>query len=111
MRFAASAPTLFTRVLRPFSTTPTLAFAAESPSRRMSSAPQKATLAAGCFWGVEQLFRREFGQGKGLVDSKVGYCGGSTASPSYRAVCTGTTGRKLPTIYINQSELDWIELS
>ncbi|RDW57564.1 peptide-methionine-S-sulfoxide reductase [Aspergillus mulundensis] len=57
-----------------------------------SASTQTATLAAGCFWGVEHLFRKEFGQGKGLLDAKVGYCGGNTASPDYRAVCTGDTG-------------------
>lgn len=66
----------------------------------MTSGPQKATLAAGCFWGVEHLFRREFGQGKGLLDAKVGYSGGSTPSPSYRAVCSGSTGRKLHHSYL-----------
>ena len=55
---------------------------------------QKATLAAGCFWGVEHLFRKHFGNGKGLLDAKVGYCGGTTQSPTYRIVCSGTTGRK-----------------
>ncbi|KAH1270587.1 hypothetical protein KXW98_005491 [Aspergillus fumigatus] len=58
----------------------------------MSEITQTATLAAGCFWGVEHLFRKHFGNGKGLLEAKVGYCGGSTSSPSYRAVCTGTTG-------------------
>lgn len=55
---------------------------------------EKATVAAGCFWGVEHLFRKEFGNGKGLLDARVGYCGGQTSSPSYRAVCSGTTGRE-----------------
>ncbi|KAJ5863727.1 uncharacterized protein N7529_005643 [Penicillium soppii] len=53
---------------------------------------QTATIAAGCFWGVEHLYRKNFGNGKGLLDSKVGYCGGVDDSPSYRAVCTGKTG-------------------
>lgn len=58
------------------------------------STTEQATLAAGCFWGVEHLFRKQFGNGKGLLDAKVGYCGGSTSSPSYRAVCGGDTGRE-----------------
>ncbi len=53
---------------------------------------QKCTVAAGCFWGVEHLFRKTF-EGKGLLDAKVGYIGGDTNSPSYRAVCSGRTGR------------------
>ncbi|CRG90201.1 peptide-methionine (S)-S-oxide reductase [Talaromyces islandicus] len=53
---------------------------------------QKATIAAGCFWGVEHLYRKHFGNGKGLLDAKVGYAGGHTDSPSYRSVCSGNTG-------------------
>ena len=52
---------------------------------------QKCTVAAGCFWGVEHLFRKHF-ENKGLLDAKVGYIGGDTNSPSYRSVCSGRTG-------------------
>ncbi|GMF96539.1 unnamed protein product [Aspergillus oryzae] len=96
MAFAAPAigsTLLFSRIFRPFSTSaPFLSLTPESASRNMSNNTQIATLAAGCFWGVEHLFRKNFGNGKGLLDAKVGYCGGETASPSYRAVCTGDTG-------------------
>lgn len=54
---------------------------------------QKATFAAGCFWGVEHIYRRRFGNGKGLLDASVGYCGGISKLPTYRQVCTGQTGR------------------
>jgi peptide-methionine (S)-S-oxide reductase len=47
-----------------------------------------ATFAAGCFWGIEEAFRRS---GRCLSTS-VGYTGGHTASPTYRQVCSGTTG-------------------
>jgi len=53
---------------------------------------QKATVAAGCFWGVEHMYRHAF-RDKGLIDAKVGYIGGDTKNPSYRAVCGGRTGR------------------
>ncbi|CDM33585.1 hypothetical protein DTO013E5_1374 [Penicillium roqueforti] len=53
---------------------------------------ETATVAAGCFWGVEHLYRKNFGNGKGLLDAKVGYCGGPVPSPTYRAVCSGSTG-------------------
>jgi peptide-methionine (S)-S-oxide reductase len=48
----------------------------------------KATFAAGCFWGVEDAFR----QIKGVNSAAVGYTGGTRNNPSYRDVCTGTTG-------------------
>lgn len=56
---------------------------------------QLCTVAAGCFWGTEHLYRRHFA-GKGLLDAKVGYIGGDLNDPGYRAVCGGKTGRTFP---------------
>jgi peptide-methionine (S)-S-oxide reductase len=53
---------------------------------------EKATIAAGCFWGVEHMYRKDF-KNKGLYDARVGYIGGDTQNPGYRAVCSGRTGR------------------
>jgi peptide-methionine (S)-S-oxide reductase len=48
----------------------------------------KATFGAGCFWCVEDVFRKT----KGVTDTKVGYSGGWMKNPTYQDVCTDTTG-------------------
>ena len=49
---------------------------------------EKATFGAGCFWGVESFFRGVPGVG----DAISGYAGGKLDNPTYRQVCTDTTG-------------------
>jgi peptide-methionine (S)-S-oxide reductase len=49
---------------------------------------EKATFAAGCFWGVEAAFR----QIPGVIDAVSGYIGGHTDQPTYRQVCGHGTG-------------------
>ena len=47
-----------------------------------------ATLAGGCFWCLEAVFE----QLQGVTQVESGYTGGTVANPSYKQVCTGTTG-------------------
>ncbi len=47
-----------------------------------------ATLGGGCFWCIEAAFQEI----RGVVNVESGYAGGTTASPTYEQVCTGTTG-------------------
>lgn len=47
-----------------------------------------ATFAAGCFWGVEEVFSAL----PGVVATRVGYCGGRTDNPTYHDVCSLDTG-------------------
>ena len=49
---------------------------------------QKAMFGAGCFWGVEETFRKL----KGVTDTAVGYAGGTKENPAYEDVCTDQTG-------------------
>jgi peptide-methionine (S)-S-oxide reductase len=51
-------------------------------------AMEKATFGAGCFWGVETFFR----QVPGVGDAVCGYAGGHTNNPSYKEVCSDSTG-------------------
>ncbi len=53
-----------------------------------SQVKEVATLGGGCFWCIEAVFDDL----KGVESVESGYAGGTVANPTYRQVCTGTTG-------------------
>lgn len=96
-------PNFLSRLFRPFTSSTRLSLHPDSQNPvQVPSTAAKATVAAGCFWGVEHMFRKEF-NGEGLYDARVGYIGGDTRSPSYRSVCSGATGREFISFSISHS--------
>jgi len=63
------------------------AFAQPAPAKA-TPATETATLAAGCFWGTEEFFRKV----PGVLETRVGYTGGHTKNPSYEDTSSGETG-------------------
>jgi peptide-methionine (S)-S-oxide reductase len=77
-----------------------------APSARTDSA-QRATFAAGCFWGVEAAFREL----DGVLDVAVGYTGGTTADPTYERVCDGDSGHaEAVEVIFNPATLSYLQL-
>lgn len=63
-----------------------------------------ATLAGGCFWGLEELFQRL----QGVVKTEVGYAGGASQNPTYEQVRQGSTGHaESIQIYFDSTQTDY----
>jgi len=60
----------------------------ENGARQETVTHEVATFAAGCFWGVEEIVRGL----PGVIDTEVGYSGGSTEEPTYDSIMFGTSG-------------------
>ena len=73
----------------------------------MSPQTEVATLAGGCFWCLEAVYD----QLRGVVSVESGYMGGKVDNPSYRAVCTGSTGHaEVIQITYNPAEVSFQDL-
>ncbi len=73
----------------------------------MTKNKEKATFAAGCFWGVQALFDKL----AGVISTRVGYTGGHVENPSYQQVCNGNTGHaEAVEIIYNPNEINYQDL-
>ena len=68
---------------------------------------EKALFGAGCFWGVEETFRKL----NGVLNTEVGYSGGSTINPNYETVCSGTTNHaEVVLVEYDQNQISFQDL-
>ncbi len=77
------------------------------PQNNITDTLQLATFGAGCFWCTEAQFQ----QLKGVKRVESGYMGGQTQNPTYREVCSGTTGHaEVTNIWYDPREISFDEL-
>ncbi len=78
-----------------------------SPPKNGSEARETTILAGGCFWGMQDIIRKL----PGVVESQVGYSGGTTEKPVYEQVKTGRTGHaEAIRIVFDPSRISYAEL-
>jgi peptide-methionine (S)-S-oxide reductase len=76
-------------------------------SNNTSALVDTATFGAGCFWCVEAVFQEL----KGVQKVESGYSGGAKANPTYKEICSGTTGHaEVCRIYFDPSVITYKEL-
>ena len=70
-------------------------------------AEERALIGGGCFWCIEAIYHRV----KGVKSAVSGYAGGEGVNPSYKAVCSGTTGHaEVVEIVFDPTEISFSEI-
>jgi peptide-methionine (S)-S-oxide reductase len=91
-------------------TPPTKSAPIAAPQDQMTDSTMNteiATFGAGCFWCVEAVFQEL----KGVLKVESGYMGGESPNPTYREVCTGTTGHaEVTRITFDPAQITYEEL-
>jgi len=68
---------------------------------------KKALIGAGCFWGIQELYRKL----DGVINTEVGYSGGHTNNPTYEEVCTGNTNHaEVVKIDFDENKISFLEI-
>ena len=68
---------------------------------------KKALIGAGCFWGIQEFYRKL----DGVINTEVGYSGGHTNNPTYEEVCKGNTNHaEVVKIDFDENKISFLEI-